>query len=212
MDVCHLGPGLGRQPPRLVRAVGTDRAPDRSQAPEDDLLAGEQLDEVQRSALHLERRRAVFELVARTPGLNKRQVGQRLGIPRSSAAHHLERLEAYDLVVLLDGDREGEVLCFHPEHVHLWKDERTRVLYGQAPVRYVAIYVHENPGTTTQDLAEALERAPRTIRDHLTVLLDRGLVERHRFHRRVEYHPTEVLEAWADDVGGCYRRPWTDEA
>lgn len=171
----------------------------------------EDLDPAQRSALRDETRRAIFELVARTPGLNISQVARRFDVDRSKAEHHLERLEAYELVVQLPGERGNEVLCFHPDHEHLWEDDRTRVLYGQAPVRHVALFVHAHPGAATKRIADALESAPRTIRDHLAMLRGHELVEMHRFQRRVEYHPTDVLEAWAEAVGDCYRRPWTVE-
>lgn len=171
----------------------------------------EDLDEAQRSALRHETRRAIFETVARTPGLNKSQVARRTGVDRSVADDHLERLEAYDLVELLPGARKNEVLCFHPDHAYLWQDERTRLLYGQPPTRQVALYLLENPAATTEDIAKTMDAARRTIRDRLAELRDRSLAEAHRFRRRVEYHPTRDLEAWAEDVGDRYRRPWTDQ-
>lgn len=206
----NAGPGRGGWPRSVPRSpVSAHRGP--GDLPEDHDPADDgEIDEVQRSALRHETRCAIFETVARTPGLNKRQVGHRVGVNRSTAHHHLARLEAYELVELLPGERDNEVLCFHRDHVELWEDERTRLLYGQPPARRVALYVHANAGATTGELETALDAAPRTIRDHLAELRDRDLVEAHRFRRRVEYHPTHLLEAWADEVGDCYRRPWIE--
>lgn len=197
-----------RRPPPPVIYAAADTPSNSSPAEEGPPDEGD-LDEVQRSALRHETRRAIFQLVARTPGLNKRQIASRIGIERSTAHHHLERLEAYDLVVLLPGARQDdEVLCFHPDHAHLWEAEETRLLYGQAPLRHVALYIYEDPGATTEEVAEALEAAPRTIQEHLARLRDLGLVEMHRFRRRVEHYPSDRLDAWANDVGDCYGRPW----
>lgn len=211
MHAIGSGPGPRRRPPPVKRASGSER-PDPVDLSGGDGPEGDaDLDEVQRSALDHDTRHAIYETVARTPGLNKRQIAQRVGIERSTAHHHLERLEGYELVELLAGERDNEVLCFHPDHAHLWNDERTRLLYGQRPARQVALYVSANPGATTRELEEALDAAPRTIRDHLGELRDRGLVEAHRFRRRVEYHATPSLEAWAGEVGECYPRSWIDD-
>jgi DNA-binding transcriptional ArsR family regulator len=206
-----LGPGTGRRPPPVYHAPDHD-PPDPDGPPDDGgLPPDDEFDPVQRSALRQPKRRAVFELVARTPGLNKNQVARRLGFPRTTTYHHIERLEAYDLLVLVDGAREYEVLCFHPEHEDLAEDDDTRLLYGQSPVRHVALYVIDDPGATTTDLVESMDNAPRTVQRHLSTLIEYGLVVRHRFEDGVEYHPSEVLEAWADEVGDRYRRPWTAE-
>lgn len=165
------------------------------------------LDPVQRTLLAHATRRAVFETVARTPGLNKHQVATRADVGHKVADHHLERLEAYDLIELFDGPREGEVVCFHADDASLWEDEATRILYGRAPCRRIALYIWANPGCTTDDLCQALDKRPRTIQEHLSALRERGLVRRLWWDRRAEYHPTERLEAWANAVGDRYPDP-----
>lgn len=214
MNVPAAGSGARRWPPPVLGASGNDPPtrdlpPDGEEAEEEEGPLAE-LDAVQRSALQDPMRRALWEIVGRTPGLNKRQVSQLAGVTRWKADHHLGRLEDYGLVELVDGERGGEVLCFHPAHVHLWEDELTRALYGQAPMRHVVLYVADKPGAITPEIAEAVDSAPRTVRYHLAKLRDADLVEMHRFGNRVEYHPSPALEAWADEFGERYPRPWTD--
>lgn len=183
--------------------MGPGDPPSDENGPSDD----QELDAIQRALLRDETRRAIFELVARTPGLNKHQIATRAGIGHKLANHHLERLQAYDLIELVDGPREDEVVCFHAQDATLWEDESTRILYGRAPCRRVAMYVQANPGCTTDDLCQALDKRPRTVQEHLATLREWRLVQRVWLDRRAEYHPTDSLEAWAHAVGHRYPDP-----
>lgn len=205
-----MGPGCGSRPPTLLQAQpggGPDSGPGNPQPDDDGPSNHDELDAVQRRLLRDDTRQAIFELVARTPGLNKHQIATRLKIGHKLADHHLERLEAYDLIETVDGAREDEVVCFHVHDAALWADETPRILYGQAPCRRVALYVQVNPGCTTEELGKALGKRPRTIQEHLATLREWGLVQRLWLDRRAEYHPTESLDAWADAVGHRYPDP-----
>lgn len=167
----------------------------------------EELDAFQRALLRHETRRAIFELVARTPGLNKHQIAQRAGVGHKLADHHLDRLAAYELIELFESPRDNEVVCFHVDDAALWQDTATRILYGRTPCRQLALYIAANPGCTTDELCQALGKRPRTIQEHLATLRQWRLVRRVWLDRRAEYHPTDTLEAWAEAVGHRYPDP-----
>lgn len=166
------------------------------------------LTRVQRALLQDATRRAIVEEVASTPGMNKSQVGAALETAPNATQFHLGRLEDSGLMTTRDGVRGNEVICFLPGDQELWQIEATRVLYGQEGTREVAIFVLENPGTNSGTLDEVLEVGVSTIRHHLNKLRDRGLVDRLRLGRSVEYYPTGTLEDWHEDVGYRYSVPW----
>jgi DNA-binding transcriptional ArsR family regulator len=75
----------------------------------------------------------------------------------------------------------------------------------------VALRLVDDFPATSEEIADAVELAPRTVREHLARLRDRGLAEKLRLEDEVLHLPTAWLEAWAEDVGEGYPRPWGDE-
>ncbi len=157
-------------------------------------------------------RRATVDLLHACPGLNKQQVADRVGVDRRTLDEHLRLLEWGGLVVVKPGESNGERCCFLKMHEHLWEDEDKRILYGQGPVRWVALFLVEEAPVTAADVAEALGREPVTTRSHLRKLRLRGLAEKVRSAGAVYHVPTTELEEWAREFGGGYRRPWERRA
>ncbi|PSG97435.1 hypothetical protein BRD56_05100 [Thermoplasmatales archaeon SW_10_69_26] len=169
------------------------------------------LTEIQSVLLKDETRRAIVQALRRTPGQNKNQLSDRLGVRSSLVTFHLERLEERGLVRTVDGPQGREVLCFVQGDEHLWQEEATRILFGREPVRLVGVHVAQHPGCSSQAIADALNLTKVTVQHHLRSLLERDLVERLRLGRAVEYHPTEILAEWAQALAEAYDLPWRDE-
>lgn len=153
-------------------------------------------------------REQILDLVGDRPGLNKHQVAQALGLHDNVVEHHLGRLTQAGAVVLRDASRERETLVFRTEDADLWDDERTRILFGRAAKRNIALYLADHSGAMTQEIAEALGLSPVTIRHHLRVLREHDLVQRHRAGRTFRYEPGEVLDAWIERAGDGFPRTW----
>lgn len=160
------------------------------------------LDAVQRDFLEDDNRRRIVELLAERPAQNISQIARELGVELNTARHHLDRLEAVDLVETRKSPREGEVICFLPYQLHLWETPATRILFGGSRVREAAILIFDQPGITADELAEAMGLTSGGIHHHIDTLLEHGLVERFQLGRPYRYYPTAVLEAWYEAIHG----------
>jgi predicted transcriptional regulator len=164
----------------------------------DDDLA---LSEVQASLLRNRIRRSIVGQLDRTPGLNKNQLKKKLDLLPETLEFHLERLKEYDLVVTKPSAQDNEVLCFLERDEDLWEDEDTRILFGREMKRKVGLYVAEHPGASTAEIAEAVGLEAVTVRHHLKTLREHRVIRRIRLGRDFEYHPSDSLEDWIDQVG-----------
>lgn len=169
-------------------------------------------DSAKEQLLHNETRRRIYDLITELPGLNKNLVAKGSGISLSLADFHITRMEEPGILVTKPAAKEGETLCFRAEDVHLWEDPQTRILYGRSPTRNVALYLAENPGTSTEEICEAVEVSDTTVRYHLRSLRHRCLACLQRLDRRVVYHPQDALLDWVEEVGNRFPKPWeTDD-
>lgn len=157
--------------------------------------------------LENENRADLVEQLGRTPGLNMSVTARQMGVPHSTVRFHVQRLERGGILVTKDG-QGNERLCFLKRHEHLWKNPKTRVLFGGDATRNVALYIAENPGATLEEIADAMGRAPQTIRHHLDVLEDHGLVDALRIESADRFHPEPALVEWYREVGEGFERPW----
>lgn len=157
-------------------------------------------------------RQAVVDVLREEPGLNRSQVYRRveeeLDETPGDLRYHLDYLVDEGLVVTYSERERKEVHCFLVVDASLWRDDRTHVLFGRAPSRNVALFLVDNPGATTEEIADALGLEPSTIRYHLQRLHKRGLIRKHKVGATWVYGPSEILEQWTHDVGGSFPRPW----
>lgn len=166
------------------------------------------VDSRQEALLRNPHRQAIVDQLKRTPGVNKNVLATSLDIGRSSLDFHVDRLRRADILVTKPGLKGRQRVCFLQRDEHLWEDPKTRILFGGAPARNVALYIAENPGATVEDLSKALGRSESTVRHHLKALREHGLVDTIRIGRTHEHHPQPSLLEWTCEVGGGFERPW----
>lgn len=157
----------------------------------------EDLEPAQRDLLEHPLRRAIVEVIARRPGVNKSQIAGELGIHLALAIYHLDRLVPAGTVALRPSPRNREVVCFLARDLHLWENPRTRVLFGGSPVAAVARHVAEQPGATAREISEALGLTAGAVHHHLRTLLSNGLVQRFRLGSEYKHYPRDELKRWA---------------
>lgn len=157
-------------------------------------------------------RRAIYRLLTETPGMNRNQLQDAMGKSLGVVDFHLRKLLEAGAVVRKPSANDKERLLFTCENSHLWSNPNTRVLYGGEYTRNVALYIGENPGTSTKAISSTLGIEPVTVRYHLDKLKDAGLVGMIRVGNKVEYHPTQEMQAWLDEIGHVYDRPWDGDA
>jgi len=146
-------------------------------------------------------RRSIRQTLRSLPGLNQRQIGGAVSIDPELALYHIARLIEQDEIVSFESPRGNETVCFHAEDGHLWQDERTRVLFGQAETFKVASDVVLHPRSRTSAIAGRSDRTPSSVRHHLRKLESFDLVRSEQHGRRVYYSPTEALSEWWSTVG-----------
>lgn len=146
------------------------------------------------------RRKRIYQLVRSNPGLNWNQIQRKADISVGALLFHLERLEVEEVILRRPGDNENEALFFTPENVELWRDPRTRVLFGNESTRKVARAIAEAPGSTVKELAEDVDVHPVTVRYHIDKLEDHELVESEQDGRAKIYRPADRLSRWIERV------------
>lgn len=142
--------------------------------------------------------------------MNNNQIAKALGLRPTLVIFHADRLEEVGLLERRAGWSGRETYLFTPENAHLWEEESTRLLYGRAPVRPVALYLADNPGAQTHEIAEVLGMSVRTAREHVRILHERGLVDRVQVEQWFEYYADESLVTWAHEMAGDSARDWEE--
>jgi DNA-binding transcriptional ArsR family regulator len=186
-------------------------APGEKDGDEKDEEADRIPDSVKQNLLDHPLRRAIVDLLADRPGMNKNQICEELDMDGHHLDHHLDQLETRGrLVVTRESAQDKEVLCFLAEDEELWEDENTRILFGRRQKRAVGLLLADKPGVSTREIAEELMLSPDTVRYHLRTLMAHDLVERYPSGQTNLYEPAEALVQWAREVGDGFDRPWEE--
>lgn len=147
------------------------------------------------------RRQAIFEAVKRNPGLNWNQLQRQTGLAVGALLFHLDRLEEQGALVRKPSTNRNEVLFFTEDQVDLWRNPRTRLLFGNEATRRVAEVIARRPGASATDIADEIGVHPVTVRYHLNKLTESQLVDGARDGRQIHYRPSGELTTWLDRFG-----------
>lgn len=158
----------------------------------------------------LSNRAKMVEWVGRIPGINKNRLATVLGVDHGVITHHLCYLEPIGTIVTRTRKDGNEIHCFLPEDADLWENEHGRFLFGRSGPRALVLYLAENPGAKSQEIADALDLTVSTIRQHLRTLQDHGALERYSIGRTNLYDITEPLQDWVEAVGDAFEKPWRE--
>ncbi len=147
------------------------------------------------------RRQEIYKAVRSEPGLNWSQLQRRVGVGVGTLMFHLRRLESEDVLVRKPSTNENEVLFFTAEDEKLWRDPRTRVLFGNESTRRIAEILAEASESSAKEIADELGVTPAAVRYHINKLEDRSLVHRERDGRKVRYRADRQLDDWMQKIG-----------
>jgi DNA-binding transcriptional ArsR family regulator len=103
--------------------------------------------------------------------------------------------------VSFEGPRGNETTCFRREDACLWRDERTRILFGHADTFEVGAHVVGPDPVRSTEIAGRSGRTASSVRYHLGKLTERDLVRSDQYGRKVFYRPTPLLSDWWGTVG-----------
>lgn len=133
-----------------------------------------------------EPRDAVYKLVQQEPGISLTAIADRTGLGWGTTVYHLERLEKGGFVT---SEKTGAKRCFFPVGT-VARDTRAPIAtLREEQLRVVATYVHERPGTTQGEMAEALGISPSAASKQVSKLESAGLVVREREWKTVRLLP-----------------------
>jgi predicted transcriptional regulator len=133
------------------------------------------------------RRRAIFRLTEKEPGITSLAIQQRLDIGAGVFFHHLHKLISSGLVTKQYG---GNATYLYPSET---APPLEPPALAHATANDVARIVLAKPGISSRELSEALERPLRTIGFHLKKLVDAGYVEQQKGGNAPTYQPTAKL-------------------
>lgn len=133
-----------------------------------------------------ERRDEVHKLVQAEPGISLTDIAQRTGRGWGATVYHLERLEKGGFVT---SEKAGAKRCYFPVGVVARDARAPLATLREEPLRVLATYVHERPGTTQGEMAEALGLSASAASKQVSRLESAGLVVREREWKTVRLMP-----------------------
>lgn len=136
------------------------------------------------------RRDEVYKLVQGEPGISLSDIAQRAGLGWGATVYHLERLEKGGFVT---SEKTGAKRCFFPVGAVARDARAPLATLREEQLRVVATYVHERPGTTQGEMAEALGISASAASKQVSKLASAGLVVREREWKTVRLMPGPKL-------------------
>jgi DNA-binding transcriptional ArsR family regulator len=141
-------------------------------------------------------RMALYDLVARKPGVRLQDLCGDTGLSRTAVTHHLRLLENQHLVV---SRRVGRSRHFFENGGRFPREQKEAYAVLQNDrSREIAQAIQARPGIIQKGLCEALGLRPSIVHWHVQRLQDAGLVASDRQGRTVAYYPDTALGRVAD--------------
>lgn len=120
-------------------------------------------------------RRQVVRAVRDRPGLHLQDIVDQNDASRSAVHYHVKVLVDEGV---LRSERHGKYRCYFPRSIHYDERERARLAAFATPTKSrIIAYLRRHPNANQAAIAEAVDREPTTVHDHLARLDDLGLVE-----------------------------------
>jgi len=124
--------------------------------------------------LALETRRKIYELIASSPGLHKREISRKLNISLSTVDYHLHYMEKRNIVVAREDRRYRRYFIAEKT---MPEDSRIISLLRQETPRKILIFLLENPKAIHREICENIGKAPSTVSFHIRKLVEAGILE-----------------------------------
>ncbi|MBC7129338.1 MAG: winged helix-turn-helix transcriptional regulator [Thermoplasmatales archaeon] len=124
--------------------------------------------------LALETRKKIYELIASSPGLHKREISRKLNLSLSTVDYHLHYMERKNLVVAKEDRRYRRYFVTEKTSP---QDSRIISLLRQETPRKILIFLLENPNAIHRDICESTGKAPSTVSFHIKKLVEADILE-----------------------------------
>ena len=124
--------------------------------------------------LALETRNKIYNLIANSPGLHKREIARELDMSLSTIDYHLHYLERRNI---LTSRQDGKYRRYFISEKISAEDEKIMSLLRQATPRKIVVFLLQNPRAIHKEICENVRKAPSTISFHIKKLIDAGVIE-----------------------------------
>jgi predicted transcriptional regulator len=142
----------------------------------------------QEKSLELEKRKDLYLLVSRSPGLHFREIQRRTQSGTGQLDYHLEYLRK---VGLIRAEKRGEYLRFYARTDIKSDEKRVLELLYKKNIRRILLYLLDHECCNHDGLVQNLEISPSTISWHLKKLIDAEMVNKVIDGRRSVYSLTD---------------------
>lgn len=126
--------------------------------------------------LENERRRKIYAIVERSPGIYLRELQRVLGIPLTTLEYHLSYMARKKIIF---AETEGHHKRFYSKPLEP-EDKKVLAALRQARMREIVLIVLENGKAKYQSLAERLKLSHSTLSSYLKYLVDRNILAREK--------------------------------
>lgn len=124
--------------------------------------------------LALETRKKIYDLIANSPGLHKRQIARQLNMSLSTIDYHLHYMEKRAIIT---SKQDGKYKRYFIAEKVSPVDKRILSILRQETPRKIVIFLIENPRAIHKEICQHIKKAPSTISFHLKKLIEAGIIE-----------------------------------
>jgi predicted transcriptional regulator len=138
-----------------------------------------------KNVLEHDARRILYQTIIATPGIDTKTLADMTGINENTLRYHLDRLIA-----------TGKISCFtRPGIVRYFQNQGAYSQYEHLLFHYlrtdtarrILVMLHQHPGLTRQEIADALAITGPSVTRHMDNLIENGVVE-NRFPGRSNHY------------------------
>ena len=141
-----------------------------------------------KTILNNEKRRDIVDYIKGHPGEHYREIKRRLDMPSGTLRHHLKALENASII---RSHREGKYLYYFP--YDMWSSIR---VLTPAQKDIVGV-IKDQPGATTQDIADRLGKSRRAVQHHVNDLSDIDIIRAESIGKSAGWHV--AADPWGKD-------------
>ncbi len=157
---------------------------------EEEVIAQTRKVKTKRSLFMNDTRRGIFAYLCRFPCSHLRKIGREVGRSPPTIKWHLTKLKKAQII---DSERIGKTLVFYPIGMLEPEDVSVAALLNRQKARRIVHAISDEPGTTQQELCEALGIGSQAVRWFATQLEDEGVIESVVDGRYRRYYLTELI-------------------
>ena len=133
----------------------------------------------------LETRKRVYEIVSQSPGVHLREIERLSSLPLGVVRYHLERLQREELIF---AEEDRYFKRFFPKNRIPNVSTNTMAVLRQESLRRIMLQLLAEPGSTHQQLRNAMVLPASTLSTYLSILMKKNVVRRERRGRENLYY------------------------